>query len=111
MTQYVLAADWNTWKLKLETHRSGSWYHSNQRWRRVGDFLLSKWRTPTVLTLDEEGNALIDYKNPEQDANQEWEVSIAPEAAAASSPPTGLTLQFRLQQYDENFHFGRNLHY
>ena len=75
--------------MKVESHASGAWFHSSQRWRRVQNFLLSKWRALTVVTLDEKGNAITDFKNPEQDANQEWEISNAPEAAATSSPPTG----------------------
>ena len=85
----MLATDWNTWKLKLVSHRTGAWYDSHQRWRRVGDLLLSKWSALTVLTLDEEGKAITDYKNPEQDANQEWQMSSVTEMAATSDPPTG----------------------
>ena len=42
-----------------------------------------------MLTLDEEGKAITDYKNPEQDANQEWKMSSVTETAAISDPPTG----------------------
>ena len=42
-----------------------------------------------MLTLDEEGKAITDYKNPEQDANQEWQMSSVTETAATSNPPTG----------------------
>ena len=74
----------------MVSYATGQWFHTNQRWRRVGNLLLSKWRALTVLTLDEEGNPITDYKNPQQDANQEWEISTAPEEAAASAPPTGI---------------------
>ena len=42
-----------------------------------------------MLTLDEEGKAITDYKNPEQDANQEWKMSSVTATAAISDPPTG----------------------
>ena len=42
-----------------------------------------------MLTLDEEGKAITDYKNPKQDANQEWVMSSVTETAATSDPPTG----------------------
>ena len=54
--------------------------------------MLSKWRALTVVTLDEKGNAITDFKNPEQDANQEWEISAASEAVASSATPKGMEI-------------------
>ena len=91
MTGWVIAADWNTWKLGLETRKDGSWMWGKQRWRRVDNFLLSKERTLTVLTFDDDGYPTIAYKKVEQDDNQEWEMIPAPESPAAQSIETGTT--------------------
>ena len=87
VTGRVIAADHNTWKLKLESRRG--W--SNQRWRRVVNFLLSKEKTFSVLTFDEDGYPTIAIKKVTQDDNQEWEVIPAPETPATQSIATGTT--------------------
>ena len=92
VTGWVITADWKTGRLKLETRRDGSWMWNNQRWRRVANFLLSKMRTLTVLTFDEDGYPTVADKKVEKDDNQEWEMMLAPEAPAAQSIETGTTL-------------------
>ena len=89
VTGRVIVVNWNTWKLELRMKLDRSW--RNQYWRRVDNFLLSKEKTLSVLTFNEDGYPTIALKKVEQDDNQEWEVIPAPEAPATQSIATGTT--------------------
>ena len=72
-----------------------------QRWRWVGDLLVSKAHKRSVLTVDENGQMMVAYKEADG-TNQQWEMAPAEEQASKPSLkiPRGKHIYLSKVQYN-----------
>ena len=58
-----------------------------QRWRWVGDLLVSKAHIRSVLTLDQNGLMMVETKGKDGTWNQQWEMALAEDESDKPSGP------------------------
>ena len=85
-TNKILTVDWGSWNLDLRDLYPESTRNS-QRWRRLGNLMVSNHRATTVLTAGDDGVIKLAYKSKDDAASQGWEMVATEDVPLSPSEP------------------------